>query len=513
MALCPPVELSARGNFPVIDGGIRSAHDFRVAFRRLRGDYERLYEPQITAVRAALADPQRKDPDLEAALEAHVRVFLIDGMLKALRWTIIPSTPAEIANMIPEAQVDALKGVRRYMDYFGYERDVGQPLLVVEAKRPVAFPVPPGGSTEAASEILSGWIRKLDRAPTEWGKWIRSLQEYVLSVLQHTGVFPVRAAITDGNWLVIFENPKDAFGEDGAQDTRYIHVFADSSEIDARYDSVFRLLDQRIVSRAATEIGPGAIAGVIAPERVVSLFHGLRLGYATYEDVGARLIPTITVMPTILLRSDSGSWTRIARRQEVHPLPYEYSDLAEHLQKVHAAAETLLGRVHQQLGRQLAASPLQALYGDEIAFEDMPAVEEVPGATNHFRIVTGESTHFLLAEPTVPDCPYHDFGYAAELHCQAGTLPILNRSIERPRAYFINTQQHHCCHEDVDEAKHVNLTEENTPRSGVRSGRQNDVFCEIAPFEEYLCCRTCCFQEICTSTQILRLPCISRPQG
>ena len=143
----------------MIDGGIRSAHDFRVAFRRLRGDYERLYEPQITAVRVALADPQRKDPDLEAALEAHVRVFLIDGMLKALRWTIISSTPAEIVSMIPEAQVDALKGVRRYMDYLGYERDVTQPLLVVEAKRPFPFPVAPGGSTEAASEVVSGWLK------------------------------------------------------------------------------------------------------------------------------------------------------------------------------------------------------------------------------------------------------------------------------------------------------------------------------------------------------------------
>lgn len=100
----------------MIDGGIRSANDFRVAFRRIRSDYERIFEPQITAVRTALADPQRKDPALEAALEAHVRAFVIDGMLKALRWVIIPSTPAEITNMIPEAQIDALTGVRRYMD-------------------------------------------------------------------------------------------------------------------------------------------------------------------------------------------------------------------------------------------------------------------------------------------------------------------------------------------------------------------------------------------------------------
>lgn len=497
----------------MIDGGFRSANDFRVAFRRIRGDYERIYERQITAVRAALADPQRKDPDLEAALEAHVRAFVIDGMLKALRWVITSSTPAEIANMIPEAQVDALTGVRRYMDYLGYERNVHQPLLVVEAKRPIDFPVPPGGSVEAASEIVSAWLKKPHKAPNEWKEWIPSLRDYVLSVFEHTQIFPVRVAITDGDWLVIFEDPRDAFGDDGKQDTRYIHVFADSSEIIARYDSVFRLLDQRVVSRCSTEMAPGAIAGAIAPEKVVRLFHGLRLGYANYEDVGSQLIPTISVMPTILLRSETGSWIHVARRQDVHQLPYEYAELGAHLQRVHTAAQTLLGRVHQQLGRELAPTPLEELYADEIAFKDMPAVAEVPGVPNHFRIVTGELTHFLLAEPTVPNCPYHDFAKSTELNRQVGPLPILNRSVERPRTYFTDKQPHHCCHEDVDAAKHVNLTEENASRSGLRSGRENDVFCEIAPFEEYLCCRTCCFQRICTASQVLRLPCISLPQA
>ena len=511
MAFRTPLELSAGGDLQVIDGGIRSANDFRVAFRRIRGDWERIYEPQIRTVRIALSDEQRKDPDLEAALEAHARTFIIDGMLEALRWVITPSTPAEVTNMIPESQVDALTGVRRYMDYLGYERNIQQPLLVVEAKRPIDFPLPPGGSAEAASEMVSGWLKKPHKAPNEWKEWIPSLRDYVLSVFQHTHVFPVRVAITDGNWLVVFENPQDAFASNGKQHARYIHVFKDSSEIDARYDEVFRFLDQRIVSRSPTEIAPGAIAGTIAPDKVVRLFHGLRLAYRTYEDVGIHLIPTISVMPTILLRSEVGSWIRVARTQDAEPLPYEYAELATHLQKVHDRAQSLLGRVHQQLGRKLAPTPLEELYADEIAFEDMPAVEEVPGFANHFRIVTGESTHFLLAEPTVLNCPYHDFGKSAEQNCQVGTLPILNRSVEQPRTYFTNGQLHHCCHEDVDAAKHVNLTEENAPRSGTRSGRQNDVFCEIAPFEEFLCCRTCCFQRICTATQVLRLPCISLP--
>lgn len=494
------------------NGTGRSANDFRIAYRRIRADYDRLYEPKIAEVRAILADPARKSPDLEQALEAHVRSYIIDGILKALRWVIIPSTPAEIANMIPEAQVDPAAGARRFMDYFGYESEVRQPLLIIEAKRASKFPIPPGGYTETASATVSEWLKRPDQAPGLWRSWIPSLQEYVVSVFDRTGEFPVRAAITDGDWLVVFESPHDAFGAAGTRNARYIHAFTDRWDLDDRYDLVFRLLDQRSVSRLATEVAPGAIAGVIAPNRVVRLLHGLRLRYATSETVG-KLVPTITVTPIVLLRSDTGSWLRVARSADVHFIPYKYEQLPTHLQEVQAAAEHLLDRVQQQIGQQLQPSTLSEHYTDDEAFEGMPGVDQIQGKGDHFRIVTGRLTHYLLAQPTVPDCPHHDFAKSVDLHCQAGDLPIINRSIETPRAYFVNKELHHCCHEDVDAAKHVLISEENETRCGARSGRKNDVFCEIAPFDEFLCCRTCCFQQVCTATQILRLPCVPPPAG
>jgi hypothetical protein len=492
----------------VRDGSVRSANDFRIEYRRLQGDYDRLYEPQVAAVRAALADPKRRTSDLEEALEAHGRTYLIDGMLKALRWVITPSTPAEITSMIPEAQVDSAMGVRRYMDYFGYEREVNQPLLVVEAKRPSPFPIPSGGSTETASAEVASWISKPTVAPGEWKKWIPSLQDYVVSVFNRTGRFPLRAAITDGDWIVIFENASDAFGATGTRDARFIHAFSDKSDVDDRYDLVFRLLDQRLVSRSASEIPPGAIAGVIDPAIVVKLFHGLRVRYAKSETVGS-LIPTISVTPTILLKSDTGSWVRVERSEDTHLLPYKYEALPIHLQEVHDAAVSLLARVHQQLGRVIEPGTIEDHYADDDSFEGMPGVEEIQRQEDHFRIVTGRGTHYLLNEPTVPDCPYHDFGTSVEHHCQVGDLPIINRSIASPRVYFTNTQLHHCCHEDVDAAKHVLISDENQDRCGARSGRKGDVFCEIAPFDEFLCCRTCCFQNVCTASEILRLPCTS----
>ena len=122
----------------------------------------------------------------------------------------------------------------------------------------------------------------------------------------------------------------------------------------------------------------------------------------------------------------------------------------------------------------------------------MPWVAAVDQRCNNAGTI---GTHYLLSEPTVPDCPYHDFGTSVALHCQAGDLPIINRFIASPRAYFTNTQLHHCCHEDVDAAKHVLISDDNQDRCGARSGRTGDVFCEIAPFDEFLCCRTCLFSK------------------
>lgn len=51
MALRTPLELSAGGDLQVIDGGIRSANEFRREFRRIRGDWERDYEREIRMVR------------------------------------------------------------------------------------------------------------------------------------------------------------------------------------------------------------------------------------------------------------------------------------------------------------------------------------------------------------------------------------------------------------------------------------------------------------------------------
>lgn len=163
-------------------------------------------------------------------------------------------------------------------------------------------------------------------------------------------------------------------------------------------------------------------------------------------------------------------------------------------------AERLPERVQHWLGRPLQPASLVDYYADD-AFDGMHGIEELPGCEGHFWIVTGRATHFLLAAPEEIVCPFHDFSRAREQQCQAFATPLINPSTNGPRAFFTNGKSHHCCHEDVSGAKHVLIEDENLNRCGVRSGRKKDVFCEIAPVDEFLCCRLCAFQNVCSASK------------
>jgi len=81
-----------------------------------------------------------------------------------------------------------------------------------------------------------------------------------------------------------------------------------------------------------------------------------------------------------------------------------------------------------------------------------------------------------------------------------------------PRSFFISTEPNHCAHRDAASAKAAMITETNRTRCGARSGRNGQAFCEIWAFEQYLCCRTCVFEDACMRAALLRLPCHVNPQ-
>jgi len=157
------------------------------------------------------------------------------------------------------------------------------------------------------------------------------------------------------------------------------------------------------------------------------------------------------------------------------------------------------------------ASPLESHYTDTDAFETLRGVtvirRGIPSPkSQEFLVVTGDNTHYLLGEPTVPNCPYHDWVRSMNDGYEAGNAAINKRSTS-PRSFFFSGEPHHCAHRDVAAAKASQITPANRESCGLRSGKVLEAFCEIWRFEEHLCCRVCAFQEVCTKAQAFNLPC------
>jgi hypothetical protein len=117
----------------------------------------------------------------------------------------------EATNLVPEAPIGSVgHGTTRYLDYFGFEHESGQALLIVEAKR-LGSPLPilknrPARKTESlstldvAEAILAGL--QGDELLYEWGEWLHTLKDYFQSVQQRAESPPRRVVITDGDWCI-----------------------------------------------------------------------------------------------------------------------------------------------------------------------------------------------------------------------------------------------------------------------------------------------------------------------
>jgi hypothetical protein len=106
---------------------------------------------------------------------------------------------------------------------------------------------------------------------------------------------------------------------------------------------------------------------------------------------------------------------------------------------------------------------------------------------NEFLLVTGDVSHFVLEQPTVPTCVGHDWVGCSEIGEQMGTSPIFAPSVD-PKAYYISAASHHCAHRVIHDR---------------RLGK-----CYVAVFEKFLCCMACIFQRTCWPEPVASpLPC------
>jgi hypothetical protein len=484
---------------------VHNADEFLISFRKISDDYSRVYGPMIDRLRQRYAG-QPEAGLLDNSLEAHGRVYFVNGFLSALNWRFGLSPDKGLPNLVPEVPIRSEeRGTIRFLDYLGLESDaaIEKPLLVIETKR--ASAVLPSAITPSAtySEILS---RGLAGEPLsgEWNTWINDLKDYVRTVHRLTGKTPQRVVLINTIWLIIFLDPSDAFLETrSGRDPNRILIFSSRDEIERRFNEIFLNLEYYQVRKQVPQIAPVELLFYLTPDKVDHIMHGLHIIY-TEQPSFRHVAPIIKIVPVIFLRSRYGEWFHIESSARDFELPHRKDDLFRHLAEIEQAAEELRSEVLRQLGIDMTPSSLLEHYGNEEDLSAIPGVRQC--RRDEFLIVTGNRTHYFLREPSVPGCQYHDWVACNSAGIASGLAPIVLRSV-LPRSFFTSAEPHHCAHHDVESVKMTAITYENQARCGPRSGQVGQAFCELWCFEQRLCCRTCVFEEVCTRAPVFQLPC------
>ncbi|WP_315730730.1 MULTISPECIES: hypothetical protein [unclassified Bradyrhizobium] len=469
----------------------RTLHDIFEAFKSRSGGSG---PPEF--IGAAFRDP----------LEHTTRRYVIDDILAALGWDLRRLTQ----EIVEEARTQG--DTTLFLDYLGVNPATRAPLLIVEAKawaKPLVTPSFGGAAQQVLTQISSdealiakaiehckaGGLPNQSPVILEWAEWLHKLHQYVTTLHKQSGHVVQCLAITAGRWWVIFTNPHGTFVAPGKVTESNIRVI-DEREAVARSDEIFDCLARStLINNPPNLIQPSQLLTYVAPAEVTRLFHAL---WIARKSDGAHFdaFPQINLYPAVILeRRDGQLISIIDSRQSRIQMPHNYNDLERHFQEVDANSVALLGIVNTELNASLPSSPLSQFPGfPTLKNSSVPAVASrataflKPSAKpDEFLLVTGTNTHYCLPHPTVDPCAGHSWSDCLTLHENKLSAPVVSRSYE-PASFFTTLELHHCAHRSVHDRR--------------------EPHCQVAPFEEFLCCRACIFEQTCwPAADLNRLPC------
>lgn len=449
---------------------------------------------------------------IKATLEHVVRTDFIDDVLRALNWSLTVEGTQE-PNALAELPItSADSGRTKFIDYLGLERDTGLPLLIVEAKRfGASLPHSPKSPKKEVPVLLAEAIAgKKDRLTHDWQEWLASLGDYVRSA-HDRGRAPRRAVITDGRWFIVFTNPEATFitgrTDEGAIRVADIALFI-LDEFATNHKALYNLLEYQKVLGEHRPLALAELAFHVRPEYVARVMHGVRVLYIEDPEFEYEAVPRIKVKPVLLIGTTLGGWIVVEEPGESEVVPPSEDLLVTHLDHVNTAAHALVDGASARLGVELVSAALTSHYEDSRAFGTIAGVRRQKDATTtsqRFIVATGQQTHYLRAEPSIPNCPFHEW---AQAHGNADAPRI--QSIQPP-SFFTSGGAHYCGHRNVEQIKRSPATEENRDRTGPRSEFPDGAFCELWALDHFLCCRTCSFEEVCGKSVLFQLPCPLMP--
>lgn len=523
---------------------IENADDFKQEFSNLVTQHETIYNPIYEEIRrkfqvkyASSSQAQSTiSKKVDVALEAQIRAMFLDPLLKALNWNVTynpdESQVLSEVQLLVEPPSKSVVDKWIYFDYLGVEKinDSLTPLLLFEAKKPeCSLPNHLNLMVRNSDflrlekdlqlvEIIINGIKDASESTVgkringEWKDYTYQLYGYVRSIHARTGEFPKKVAISNGDWLVIFTSPEEVFNGSASNPIQHGHVlvFTDRKDIIQRANVLFLHLNYFSLVEKPFEV---SVADLSFRGPFSAAIQGLMVmrfaepNLPKLNRVRVDSIAKIKIDPIIYLKSTHGSWC-FTREDQPLILPDDLAHLQAHLHEVKVAFDGFLSRIRTIVGDTINIISLDELYRGK-DFKFVKGVTRYLDEENIFLVTTGNCSHFINFQPTKTNCEtemWFHWDRCPSSFRQPTPGPIMKSSFEK-KSLFFSGQCNHCAHSATFDVKKNQITPQNIKECGARSRDIGSAFCEIWEFEQYLCCRTCVFQTVCSKSTHFQLPC------
>lgn len=478
---------------------LQDAINFARSLSDIRKNYEQ-WLPKLenaTALSRGLEEGAFVGKGRELALEAHVRAFVIDEMLRSLGWSVV--TDGNLAIEDPVEDVANENARRRFLDYHGRDCESGQSFLVIEAKRPKLV-LPDSENSRMLAELFAEHIAPSEdeanstspqpKLRGEWQKIVNDLCDYVGRVKQERGYPPTRAAITNGEWLVIFGDVSSTLLSN-KPDAEQILCFSSFDEIVAASKQIYSMLNYAALSLEIPPQPPAAISEFIPQGHTAKCAQALNVHYIRVGDDQ----PGLAFKVCAWVRTPQNSWILFTQNhspgflqldQEVNPA--QAGPVATLRERADALIAAL--NIHRRM-ELISASEFETLVGKVslpgMAKDDLvrPLVGKVKGLPDRFRITVGDQSFYAIPNHAFHACRFHRWDACNQEGSAAHDHPIMAPVI-KPRSFFANGSPLHCAHDSVHTLRRDK--------------------CVLLDFEEFMCCKACTFHSRCWPDDSV-LPC------
>ncbi len=416
--------------------------------------------------------------------EAQIRQYILDPLLASLGWNL--ASPDEMLVEAP-AEPESTKGNRRFLDYLGQVSAIETgALLVVEAKRlSLELPAIAGGPPDSTSlcQALLAAVKKRGKIITkEWSEILDTIMDYAKRLGESKVGAPLRMAIMNGEWVVVFLNPRKTLIEKQIEASDIL-VVADIADALPQVQQLYANLSFRELS------GTLPVQHFVNFNRLILDSGGeLEASFAVEietGDFGRR--PLMQLSESVAVRLENGAWVRFRDGAKDPRILRDDEEIVDDMKDISNRAVGLFSKLAALRPlRLIEASSYEGQQTKELAFPSTQLLAH-EGKGRYVWYLGKESAPFL--SPTdYEGCPFHHHDAADVEGMGQPDDPIRKRSIQPP-VYFPNGSSYHCAHKKVH---------------ALRQQRE----CPIFYMEEQLCCRACSLKERCWPEGVAELPCV-----